>query len=186
MAVRATLQGDIMTRCTSDQARKDKGLNIDDYSFSMGSIPGATQFKLKDVLNSEMLNKKKTVVSPESPIEKKIVPDIEKPQKKITVIRSESLCEKKIVSDTGKPHKNKTVLGGHKVSTTRAYKSDIDQVNAYLLEIKKHAYCIGYIDRCGRGNKGPQLSFTYALHYKLKGLAPEDAAREFMKERNIK
>jgi len=162
VAARTTLQGDIMTRYISNQARKDKGLNLDDYSFSVGSIPGATQFKLKDVLNSEILHKKKTVAGPESPI------------------------EKKIVSDIGKPQKNKNVLGGHKVSTARAYKSDIDQVNAYLLEIKKHACCIGYIERCGRGNKGPQLSFTYALHYKLKGLAPEDSAREFMKEREIK
>jgi hypothetical protein len=110
---------------------------------------------------SEILTKKKTVVGPESPIEKKTVLDAEK------------------------PIKNKTVLSGYKVSTTRAYKSDIDQVNAYLFEIKKHAYCIGYVERYGRGNKGHRLSFTYALHYKLKGLNPEDAAREFMKEREI-
>ena len=151
-----------MTRHTSNHVSKGKGLNSDDYSFLVGSIPGATLLKLKDVLYSGIINKKKAVIS------------------------SESLIEKEIVSDIEKPHKNKSVLGGHKVSTTRAYKSDIDQVNAYLFEIKKHAYCIGYVERYGRGNKGHRLSFTYALHYKLKGLNPEDAAREFMKEREIK
>lgn len=139
-----------MTRRTSNHDLKEKGLNSDDYSFTRGSIPGATQLKLKDVLDSGKINKKK------------IMPDHEKPLK------------------------NKKMLGGHKVSTVKLFESDIIQVNDYLSEIKKHAYCIGYVERFGRGNKGPRLSFTYALYYKLKGLDPEDAAREFMKERDIK
>ncbi len=124
-----------MTRRISNHVKKDKGLNFDDDSFSVGSIPGVTRFKLKDVL------------------------------------------------DSGKPHKNKSVLGVHNIQTVRVFKSDIDRVNNYLIEIKKYAFSMGYVERCGRGNKGPQLSFAYALYYKLKGLNPEEAACQFLNER---
>ena len=162
MAGHAAPHGDIMTPDMSNHASKEKGLNSDDYSFTRGSIPGATQLKLKDVLDSKILDKKKTVVISESPIEKKIAPDIEKPMT------------------------NKNMLGDREVNTVRAFKSDINQVEDYLSEMRKHAYSMGYVERYGRGNKGPRLCFTYALHYKLKGLDPEDAAREFMEERDIK
>jgi hypothetical protein len=139
-----------MTRHTSNHDPKEKGLNSDDYSFVRGSISGATSLKLKDVLDSGKINKKKTM------------PDSEK-----------------LV-------KIKNMLGDREVNTVRAFKLDIVQVDAYLLEMRKHAYSMGYVERYGRGNKGPRINFTYALHYKLKGLNPEDAVREFMKERDIK
>jgi len=111
-----------MTRRTSNHDPEEKGLNSDDYSFVRGSIPGATPLKLKDVLDSGKINKKK------------IMPDHEK-----------SL-------------KNKNMLGDREVNTIRAFKSDIDQVDAYLSEIRKYAFSMGYVERCGRGNKGPRVT----------------------------
>ena len=58
MAAPTTPRGDIMTQHISNHVLDGKGLNFDDYSFSVGSISGATQLKLKDVLNSRKINKK--------------------------------------------------------------------------------------------------------------------------------
>jgi len=102
------------------------------------------------------------------------------------VLDSGKFYKNKTMLGPGEPLKNKSVLGDRKINTVRVFDIDIDKIYNYLTEIKKHAYGIGYVERRGRGNKGPQLSFTCALHYKLKDLTPEDAAREFMKERNSK
>ena len=61
----------------------------------------------------------------------------------------------------------------------------LKSIESYLLEITIHAYDMGYVERGGR-NKGPRLSITYARRCRRECLNPEEAARELMKERDLK
>ena len=78
---------------------------------------------------------------------------------------------------------NATILGA--ASAVPVFMTDREDTHTFLKEMKGHieSLCAEHnlvYPRAGRGRKGLMPNLTYALHFRLKGLTPSQAAKKYV------
>ena len=76
-----------------------------------------------------------------------------------------------------------TILGA--ASARPIFKDDIEDTHTFLDEMKQHIKTLCaernlVYPRAGRGRTGLMPNLTYALHFRLKGLSPIEAAKKYV------